>query len=753
MKLRLCEYQQLMVKAFRDLFAGASVEAARSAEVTGGFDTQLWKQFVDMDGASLSIAEACGGGGGTLVDAALVGMESGRFVAPIPYADAVVGLRTQREVTKGRLPLDVEPTDMIVWADGTASVTQSSAGTLTGELPYLRAGGVARYLAVSLANKLVLVDAGSARLTRATLANLGRFPMASIKLDGVVPVATFAASGDVVNQATSELRILRASELVGAGRRALELGVEYVKERRQFDAVIGSFQAIQHRLADRATALDAAELLVLRAASYADNPSALQYFGAIAAIAAHDAAERAAKESLQFFGGYGFMLEYDIHLYLRFTKALGVLTASPDILEDALPQRLRARGMGFSGDDADVARHRDDPSDALDFRMTAYNGPLRQTITELVNTHITPAVRAEVHQTGTLHNDALHHAFARKGWIGGSWAGVEGAAQMSAGDAGIFWETVHRLGAPVDGQQLSEMVGYVIMQLGTPEQKAKFVAPMVEGDLLVSLGYSEADSGSDVAAATTRAVRTEGGYLISGAKMFTTLAHVSNYVFLLARTNPDVPKHRGLSMFMVPLSAPGITIQPIETFGGERTNATFYDEVFVPEENRIGAENAGWSVIAAALDFERAAMGGYVGQALRVFDALVDALTATVPSRTNEPALRRQLALENIKLEAARALMDRVFCRLAEQEPLSVEAAMTKLHVTEVLKDLSHLALDLVGAASLLTHDAPGSAPGTAASGVLEHAFRHSQVSTIYGGSNEIQRNIIAQRSLGLPRS
>jgi hypothetical protein len=304
-------------------------------------------------------------------------------------------------------------------------------------------------------------------------------------------------------------------------------------------------------------------------------------------------------------------------------------------------------------------------------------------------------------------------------------------------------------GVPMDGLALTEIAVYAIWKAGTPAQQAEYLEPVLRGERLISLGYTEPDAGSDVAAAKTRAEAVEGGYLINGSKMFTTMAHIADHVLLLCRTNPDAPKHRGLSLFLVPLDDPGVEIQPVATFGGERTNATFYHDVFVPESARIGDENDGWAILMLALAVERAVVGVYTGQARAVLDDLVTALRAGSGPGLDDPHVQRRLALINARLQAAVALVEHVCARLDAGAPADVEAAMAKLFVTEMLKDLTYEALDLVGPAALVER----AHPGAVAAGRLEHMFRHAQITTIYGGSSEVQRNIIAGLGLSLPRS
>lgn len=383
----------------------------------------------------------------------------------------------------------------------------------------------------------------------------------------------------------------------------------------------------------------------------------------------------------------------------------------------------------------------------MDFRASTYAAHYRDDVAAFVDQHFTPAQLDAAWATGTSHDNAIHKAVADRGWIGAMWPTSVGGAGMHPAECGALWEALNYHRLPVDVWELTEMAAWVIVHKGSDGQRRQILSRVRSGDLLMALGYSEPESGSDVAAAKTTAARVDDGWAIRGSKIFTTGAHVADYVLLLARTDPGVQKHRGLSMFLVPLRDPRVHIQPIHTFGGERTNAVFFDDVMVPANAVVGDVNEGWAVLNLGLDFERSMMGTYVGRAQRVLDDLLEALGAA--GRAVDPVLRRELTAANVRIESARALCDDVSCRIADGLSVSVGAAMAKLVATEVFKDLAYLGLDAVGPASLTdVRLAPG-----VRGGCLEHWFRHAQIATIYGGSNEIQRNIISHHELRLPRA
>jgi alkylation response protein AidB-like acyl-CoA dehydrogenase len=725
----LLDYQDLMVDSFHGFFAkecpGARV---RQADEAGGFDRRLWDQFGELGGPLLSVPEPHGGGG-SLLDALLVGIEAGRRLAPIAYAEAVAALRLAERVAGPDWPTLAALTDVWTFVEAPDVIGDDR---LTGVVPFCRAGAAADIGVVALAGGVALVDLRHHSVTCAALPNLGRMAAAAITFADTPVLGIWEASPEALRTATAELGLLRGAELVGAARGGLDLALDHVRTRHQFGRPIGTFQAVQHRLADRAAALEAAELL-LRKAALGEGTHWCDYLGAAGLLQAADAADAAARESLQFFGGYGFTLEYDIHLHVRFIKALRVLACGSSVFAAALPKAVTDPGG--------------DPEIVLDARPE--RAALRREVFDFARHAVSDALIDRIHHDGTLHDDTVHRAMGERGWIAPFLPAELGGAALPFPLVGALWEVMYYAGVPMDGLALTEIAVYAIWKAGTPEQHAEYLQPVLRGDRLISLGYTEPDAGSDVAAARTRAEATDGGYLINGAKMFTTMAHIADHVLLLCRTDPVAPKHRGLSLLLVPLDAPGVEIQPVGTFGGERTNATFYHDVFVPDSARIGDENDAWSILMVALAVERAVVGVYTGQARAILDDLIAVLRAGAGPGLHDAHVRRRLALLNARLQGAVALVEHVCTRLDAGIPADVEAAMAKLFVTETLKDLTYEALDLAGTGALVERGHPAALAG----GRLEHMFRHAQITTIYGGSSEIQRNIIAGLGLRLPRS
>jgi alkylation response protein AidB-like acyl-CoA dehydrogenase len=351
----------------------------------------------------------------------------------------------------------------------------------------------------------------------------------------------------------------------------------------------------------------------------------------------------------------------------------------------------------------------------------------------------------EEHRTGTHHNRVLHRLLAEQGLLAAGWPREYGGSDADPGYAEAVFEEIAGFGLRMDGWITTWMVASTLLRVGTEEQKASLVAAALRGEAVFVLGYTEPSCGSDVAAARARAVPADGGWVINGTKMFTSTAHEATHVFLLARTNTEVPKHKGLTIFLVPLDAPGVEIAPIYTLGGQRTNATYYGDVRVGDDTRVGPVDGGWGVMRIALVYERGAPLGRSGPTL--VERFAQWSLGTQGADVDGPAVRGTLARLAVDDEVARLLAQRV-AWVADQGGMpAVEGAMAKLFSSERAQVQHRTLLDLLGAAGVL------SGQGAPMGGAVEYEFRNSVVSTIYGGASEILRDIIAEQRLSLPRS
>jgi 3-oxochol-4-en-24-oyl-CoA dehydrogenase len=689
---------------FHTFFAReADPERVRAAEALEppGFDADLWARARTLGLPTLAVE------GATLADLGVIAEEYGRALAPIPLIETLIAQRLL-----ARAPADVRPPD-------DALVTVALRPTVDGIATLVPAGAVAD-LAVVLHDDALVLARGGRRA--AVSPNLASTPVAdwvcddtTVLLDGDAARTAAAAAGD-------DWRTLMAAALVGLGRRALELGVDYARTRHQFGVPIGSFQSIQHRLADAATLLDAAALLARRAAAE-QFPSPER--SAIAYVTAVRAARATAGLSLHVHGGYGFMAEYDIQLYFRRASGWPLLLGDPADELTRLGDRLAARGWTITDPDA-----------------SGFRAEVRAFLEEACPEELVD----RVHASGTVHDWDFHHAAAEYGLLRAAWDREWGGAARDDEEVRMMWEELERVGAPLDGWGTTDLVARTLAVVGTDQQQRDIVPRVLGGEILICLGYSEPDSGSDVAAASTRAERDGDDWVLNGQKMFTTLAHEASYVFLLTRTNRDAPKHRGLTMFLVPIDQPGIEITPIHTLSGERTNITYYSDVRVPDSCRVGDVDGGWDVMTVALAYERnPTMVGELDRLLRLFLRWA----ATRPAVLDHPVVRERVTGAVIDLEAGRLLSERMSDVAGGGDLPIVEGSMAKLFSSEALVRVSTELLDSLGVDGLRSFGA-SSAP---AAGWVEAMHRHAQVTTIRAGTSEIQRSIIAERGLGLPRS
>jgi alkylation response protein AidB-like acyl-CoA dehydrogenase len=375
---------------------------------------------------------------------------------------------------------------------------------------------------------------------------------------------------------------------------------------------------------------------------------------------------------------------------------------------------------------------------------------LRSEVRSFLDDHLDPGIHERMEKTGTHHDRDFAQALGTRGWIAPGWPVEEGGGGRSWLEQVVISQELSAADAPTAAIGTTMLVANTLRIWGTPDQKQKVLPGIVRGEIQVCLGYSEADSGSDVAAARTRAIRDGDEWGINGEKMFTSLAQVSDYVFLLTRTNTEAKKHKGLTMFLVPMSTPGVSVSEIKTLGGERTNITTYEDVRAPDSCRVGEIDGGWNVLTSALNFEHAVnYGPEIARLLRVAAEEASQPGANGRRLIDDQAVRERLARIAIDAEVSQLLGLRAGWMGATGQRVTGEGSMVKMYSSEALSRASAQLLDVFGPAGL----EQGGGHRPSGLGVMEHAFRHSQVTRIYAGTSEIHRSIIAERGLGLPRS
>ena len=336
------------------------------------------------------------------------------------------------------------------------------------------------------------------------------------------------------------------------------------------------------------------------------------------------------------------------------------------------------------------------------------------------------------------------------GWLGLGWPVEYGGQGRGPLDQMIFVEESHWAGVPLPLLTLNS-VGPTLMTLGTDEQRTRFLPGILEGRIHFSIGYTEPTAGTDLASLQTRAVRDGDEYVITGEKLYTSAIQYADYVWLAARTDPDAPKHKGLSVFIVPTDSPGFHWTPLRTVAGEFTSSTFYDGVRIPADNRVGEENEGWKLITNQLNHERVALCPVSG-ILRSIAEVRD-WAATEKLADGSRVIDRQWVQVHLARVQARAeflkLMNWKVAWAADKGLNPADASATKVFGTEFSLEAYRLLLEIVGQAGYLV----AGSPGAVLRGRLEHNARSQTIFTFGGGTNEVQRDIIAMVGLGMPRA
>jgi alkylation response protein AidB-like acyl-CoA dehydrogenase len=337
------------------------------------------------------------------------------------------------------------------------------------------------------------------------------------------------------------------------------------------------------------------------------------------------------------------------------------------------------------------------------------------------------------------------------GMLGIGWPKEYGGQGRPATDQFIFFDEAQRAQAPLPFVTLNT-VGPTLIEYGTDEQKAFFLPRILAGEIVFAIGYSEPSAGTDLASLTTRAVRDGDQWVINGQKIFTSGADGADYVWLACRTNPDVKKHRGISIIIVPTASPGFSSTPIVTVGNPTTTSTYYDEVRVPVGNLVGDENGGWKLITTQLNHERVGLAALSARAFELYDAVVAWAAVTESgeggSMIELPWVQIELATCRAKLEAMYLLNWRMTLDVSRGQLQPQTSSAVKVFGTEATSDVYHRLLNILGPEAHL-RSGPADAP---IDGEVEAMARTAQINTFGGGVNEVQREIVAWVGLGMTR-
>ncbi|UCE55533.1 MAG: acyl-CoA dehydrogenase family protein [Desulfobacterales bacterium] len=385
----------------------------------------------------------------------------------------------------------------------------------------------------------------------------------------------------------------------------------------------------------------------------------------------------------------------------------------------------------------------------MDFEFSPEEQKMLQEVRAFLKSEITPELKAESLAIGYCYGGQLGREFVRKfaanGWLVPNWPNEYGGLGASAMLTFAIKEELAYIMPLIF--VAAHMAGPTILHFGSEEMKKQWLLPIARGEVEFALGYTEPWAGSDLSALTIEAVDQGDHFILNGQKTFNTHSHVADYHWLATITDPDAKRYQNMSMMIVDLKSPGITIRPLITMAGWQTNEVFYDDVVVPKENLVGEMNQGFYYLMAALDYERMfPMGGY----RRLFDEIVQYAKETVVDGqplSKDPLIRQKLAQLAIELEANNLIFYRLAHIIDEGKIPNYETSMQKLFATELAQRITNTGMDVLGLYGQLKKGSKWAA----LSGQVEHRYRWSVVETIYAGTSEIQRNIMALRGLKLP--
>jgi alkylation response protein AidB-like acyl-CoA dehydrogenase len=699
----------------------AAVRAAESGGA-GEFGAH-WAALAGIGVVGVALPAAVGGGGGTVADAAVAVEQCAAELVPGPVASTVLaGLllaaREDAPVAKELLPgLAAGETAVAAALDAGSSVAVGARDgglRVSGEIAtVLGAGPVPLLLlAARLAGAEVwfVLDAGHPGLAVEPRppVDFSRGLARVVLRDVEVPagrVVPDVAAGEVRDLAA----VLVAAESAGVAGWCLRTATAHAKVREQFGRPIGTFQAVKHLCVEMLCRVEQAGAAAWDAARAAqDARDELPLAAAVAAAVALDAAVDTAKDAIQVLGGIGFTWEHDAHLYLR--RAV----ANRQLLGGAARWRRRAADLALDGG-----------------RRTL--GITLDPATE----ERRPAVRAAVEELVALPADRRRRRLADIGYLAPHWPVPYGLDAPPAQQL-LIDDELRRAGISRPDLVIGGWAVPSLLQHGTREQQERFAAPTLSGEITWCQLFSEPEAGSDLAGLRTRAERVDGGWLLTGQKVWTSLAREAQWAICLARTDPDAPRHRGITYFLVDMARPGIEVRPLREITGDAVfNEVFLDRVFVPDADVVGEVGGGWALARTTLANERVAIGSgsALGQAVERLLATVDR-AAAADVREWIGALVAQGSV--VSLLDLRATLR----RLGGQDP-GPESAVRKLIGVRHRQEVGEAALVLAG---------PDGAAVDGGSGALVHEFLLSRCHSIAGGTTQILLTLAGERVLGLPR-
>ena len=674
----------------------------------------FWAELSGLGLLGLHVPEEHGGSGFGLAETLIVAEQMGRHLAPGPFVptvvtSAVLAAEGPGELQKRLLPALADGS--LIGAVALGGEVRQADGAATGEAGVVISGHLADVLLVPAGDDVLVIEKSAGGVQAKVPANLDQSRRAArVRLDGAPATVLPGARGLL----TAVARAVLAAEAAGIASETTEQAAEYAKVRQQFGRPIATFQAVKHHCANMLVAAELATAAAWDAGRAGiGGGDQLGYTAAIAAVLAVPAAAGNASLNIQVHGGIGFTWEHDSHLYLRRAAAIAAVV-------DAEQAAIEV---------TDLVRRGVRRAAAID--LPAEAEPIRA------------AIRPDVARLRDLAGEDRKQALIETGYVMPHWPKPWGR-DASAVEQLVIEQEFAAAGIKRPSLGITSWIILTLIQYGHPDQIARWVLPALNQDVIWCQLFSEPGAGSDAASIRTRAtpVKGDGGWRINGQKVWTSGAHEASFGLATVRTNPDAPKHQGITMMVIDMNAPGVTVRPLkQPTGNSDFNEVFFDDVFVPDADVVGPVDGGWTVARATLGNESVSIGGGDGGPLtmpaKAFIAPLDAhpeRLAGGAGRVGRHVSRTQaLGLLNLRM-AYRAV--------AGGAP-GPEGNIAKLLLSELGHETAAIMAELAGPDAAFL-DGDGAMAATLV--LLNRAM------SIAGGTSEIKRNQIAERILGLPR-
>ncbi len=724
MGIALTDDHRELAEVARSFLAAQKARLAARSLLDAPEETRpaFWHGLVELGWLGLHIDEEHGGSGYGLPELVVVVEELGRAVAPGPFvptviASSVIAKDGSAEQKSRLLPGLADGTVAAgIGLDGAVRVVDGPGGrTADGDAGIVLGAGLADLLVIAAGDDILVLESGRAGVsvscTGGASNNLDPTRRSGrVHLTGVTVTADDLLVG-ARESALARARTLLAAEAVGGASDCVETAVEYAKVREQFGRTIATFQAVKHHCANMVVAAESAVAAVWDASRAAgEDESQFRLAAAVAAALALPAYARNAELNIQVHGGIGFTWEHDAHLHLRRALVLAALIGGDTPARDIYGRTV-----------AGVTRE-----NSLDLPPEA----------EALRTR----VRAEAAEIAALEGQAQVDRLIQTGYVMPHWPKPWGLA-ADAVEQLVIEEEFRTAGIKRPDYGITGWVILTLIQHGTDWQIERFVEKALRQDEIWCQLFSEPEAGSDAASVKTRATRVDGGWMINGQKVWTSGAQICSRGFATVRTDPDAPKHAGITTVIIDTKGPGVEVRPLRQItGGAEFNEVFFNDVFVPDEDVVGEPNAGWTVARATLGNERVSIGGG-GSFYEGIAAQLIALT----QKNGERLAGAEVRVGNYLAEdhALRLLNLRRAARSVEGSGPGPEGNITKLKVADHMIDGAALSAALLGP-EIVLFDGPGALAGRMIMGARGMA--------IAGGTSEVTRNQIAERILHMPR-